>query len=497
VSDRPEDDPEHPAPWWAGGVDRGSTDRPVPDIRDGGASGGPYPLSSEPAGDGFAGRPHDSYGQPPYGQPPHDPYRSPPHEPYYEPTRQLPTFPTYGHPQHDQRYGGVPPGYSSWLAVGSPYAAEPPSEPRRRRTGRVVAGAAALAIIAGGVGGAVGYVAADQLDDTTTVQPRTELPTGPAGSSERPSDSVAGIAQRVLPGVVSLRERTARVEGTGSGFVISTDGMILTNNHVVAEVASSGGTLTVTFNDGTEAEAEIVGRSPAYDLAVVQVKDASGLTPLEFGDSDSVVVGDTVVAIGSPLGLEATVTTGIVSALNRPVAAGGGDGSDLSLINAIQTDAAINPGNSGGPLVDSTGRVIGINSAIASPGGSGAGGSVGLGFAIPINQARRTAQQIIDTGQAVYPVIGASVDNRYEGPGAKIAERGAANPGIVPGGPADQAGLEPGDVVLSIDGKRVDGADELIIAIRAHEPGEVVTLEVQRGEDTMSFDVTLGSQVDE
>jgi putative serine protease PepD len=324
-----------------------------------------------------------------------------------------------------------------------------------------------------------------------------QLPAAPSGSSERPSDSVAGIAQRVLPGVVSLRERTARVEGTGSGFVISADGMILTNNHVVADAAEGGGTLTVTFNDGTESEAEIVGRSPAYDLAVVQVKGMSDLTPLEFGDSDSVVVGDTVVAIGSPLGLEATVTSGIVSALNRPVAAGEGGASDLSLINAIQTDAAINPGNSGGPLVDSTGRVIGVNSAIASPGGSGTGGSVGLGFAIPINQARRTAQQIIDTGQAVYPVIGASVDNRYEGPGARIVERSASNPGIIPGGPADQAGLEPGDVVLSIDGTRVDGADELIIAIRAHEPGEVVTLEVQRGDETLSFDVTLGSQVDE
>ena len=541
MTDRPEGS-EHPTPWWAGGGESarddagadaaasqgapteeigrtsdGSETRPLPLSVPTSAvpAAGPYPLSSEPAGptQPLAGYPPPAYGQAPHPQSVDYPGPAPQHYPPEYGAGAYAGGPSTGQQSYQQPYqpsaqngygyppqsgAGVPPGYSSYLAVPTPYA---PSRPPRtkRRTGWWIVAALVFALLAGGAGGAIGYAAADNAEQSSS-QPlggssSSQVP--PAGTSARPSDSVAGIAQHVLPGVVSIDERTSSIEGTGSGFVIRADGLILTNNHVVAAAAEAGGTLVVKFNDGTESEAEIVGRSPAYDLAVVRVSGATDLTPLEFGDSDGVVVGDTVVAVGSPLGLEATVTTGIVSALNRPVVAGEGGSSDLSLINAIQTDAAINPGNSGGPLVDGNGRVIGINSAIASPGGDGTSGSIGLGFAIPINQAQRTAQQLIDNGEAVYPVIGATVDNRYDGPGTKISDGSGDSPGVIPGGPADEAGLEPGDVILSIDGVRVDGADELIIAIRAHEPGEVVELEVQRDDGSETISVTLGSQVDE
>jgi len=218
--------------------------------------------------------------------------------------------------------------------------------------------------------------------------------------------------------------------------------------------------------------------------------DRSGLPVLELGDSDEVVVGQPVVAIGAPLGLASTVTTGIVSALNRPVAAGGGEGQP-AFINAIQTDAAINPGNSGGPLVSLDGRVIGINSAIARIPGSG-NGNVGLGFAIPSNQAQRTATQLIETGRATYPVVGILLDQQYTGEGVKIAEESSqGTPPITPGGPADDAGIRAGDVVLAIDGRPVTQPDELIVSIRARQPGDSVELTVRRDGEVSEITVTL------
>jgi len=364
-----------------------------------------------------------------------------------------------------------------------------------------VVGAVALTLLAGAAGGGVGYAVAELSDGgstgTTSQSPVIGQGTGEQVEPQvRDPGSVAGIAQRLLPSVVSISEETATVQGSGSGFVIAEEGYILTNNHVVAAAAEEGGTLTVAFDNGDEVEAEIVGRSPSYDIAVLQVRGVEGLQPVEFGTSENVVVGDSVVAIGSPLGLEATVTSGIVSAVGRPVTAGGS--GDLSFINAIQTDAAINPGNSGGPLVDSSGRVIGINSAIASSGAvEGTAGSVGLGFAIPIDQVQRTAQQLIDTGEAVYPIIGAQVDRRYTGPGAKISADTSGSPAVVSGGPAEAAGLEAGDVILTVNGVRVDGADELIIAIRTGVPGDTMTFDIEDGSDTRSVDIVLGSQVDE
>ncbi|HSK27468.1 MAG TPA: trypsin-like peptidase domain-containing protein [Jiangellales bacterium] len=357
---------------------------------------------------------------------------------------------------------------------------------RSGRPGPLLAAAAAIALVAGGVGAAVGAAVVTEVD-------RDDRLTGsvagadPAGLVERPPESVAGIAQRVLPSVVSVRLGN----GNGSGFVISSDGYVLTNNHVVA--GAGDGAIVLQFADGSESPAEVVGRSPSYDLAVLRV-DRDDLQPVVLGDSAGIAVGDPVVAIGSPLGLEGTVTSGILSATDRPVTAGGQ--GETAFINALQTDAAINPGNSGGPLVDGSGRVIGVNSAIASLSViGGQAGSIGLGFAVPINQARITAQQIIDNGEAVYPVIGASLDSAYEGPGARIAESAGDLPGLTPGGPAESAGLRPGDVITEVDGRVVDAPEELIVAIRSRAPGDRITLTVERDGSTDEVTVTLDAQV--
>jgi putative serine protease PepD len=280
-------------------------------------------------------------------------------------------------------------------------------------------------------------------------------------------------------------------QGSGSGFVISADGYILTNNHVVAS-AEGGGTIEVGFFDGTTTPAVIVGRSPSYDLAVLRV-ERQDLNPVRIGDSAGVVVGDPVIAIGSPLGFESTVTSGIISALDRPVSAGGE--GETSFINALQTDAAINPGNSGGPLVDAAGRVIGVNSVIASLNDGPAAGSIGLGFAIPINQATRTAEQIIATGEAVYPIMGVRLDRTFQGPGARIAADEAGSPAVDPDGPAENVGIQPGDVIREIEGRVIDSPEEMIVALRAEEPGDRVTIVVERGGEAREVSLVLGSKV--
>ena len=369
-------------------------------------------------------------------------------------------------------------------------------EPRERRTpgvGLLVALATVVALLAGAAGGAAGYLLAEREDDSVTVD-GANLGTAPARSVERPAGSVAGVAAEVLPSVVQIKVETGEGGGTGSGFVLDNDGFIVTNNHVVAGANSSG--VTVSFSDGTTTGARVVGTSGSYDLAVLKV-DATGLNPLPLGNSDSVVVGDPVIAIGSPLGLSGTVTSGIVSAKDRPVTAGDRSGDDSAYINAIQTDAAINPGNSGGPLVNLDGEVVGVNSAIATVGGSlgGQSGNIGVGFAIPINQARRTVEQLINTGEAQFPIIGASLDGSYDGEGARIASEPAPNGTrpLVPGGPAERAGIEPGDVVLAIDDKPVADSAELIVAIRSRSPGDQVTLTVRRDGDEQTIQVTLGA----
>jgi putative serine protease PepD len=312
---------------------------------------------------------------------------------------------------------------------------------------------------------------------------------------ERPADSVAGVAGRLLPSVVSIRVRGEDETGTGSGFVIRDDGYIVTNNHVVRG-AGDAGEIVVRLGDNRSVPARVVGRSARYDLAVLKVS-ARNLAVVEFADSDQVAVGDPVIAIGSPLGLSGTVTSGIVSALDRPVSAGGSEAAEpASFINAIQTDAAINPGNSGGPLVDGRGRVVGVNTAIATLGRGlgGQGGSIGLGFAIPMNQAKRTAEEIIRTGSASYPIIGVRPDQFFTGDGARI-RRDTANgePPVTPGGPAEKAGLRPGDVITKVGDKPVSGAEELVVAISAHAPGETVSITFQRDGRERSVSVVLGS----
>jgi putative serine protease PepD len=372
------------------------------------------------------------------------------------------------------------PAYSDPWATAGPAGPPPPPPPTRGGARRPGWFALAIATAASGVvGGLVGTQLADS-DDTASTSTR-EQPVTQTQVPARAPESVAGIAQQALPSVVSI----ATAGGTGSGFIISEDGYIVTNNHVVADAGPQG--VRVSLRDGREVEATVVGTSPAYDLAVLDV-ELDGLTPLPIGDSDQVVVGDPVVAVGNPLGLEGTVTAGIVSAVNRPVTAGGQD--EVSFINAIQTDAAINPGNSGGPLLDAAGNVVGVNSSIATLGGGGGlgqGGSIGLGFAIPIKQAQLTADEIIAGGEATFPVIGATLDVS-SGAGAVIAS-------LVPGGPAEGAGLRPGDVVTQIDGTTVRTAEELIVAIRSRQPGDTVELSFDRNgtEDTVTL--TLDSSV--
>ena len=358
--------------------------------------------------------------------------------------------------------------------------------PSRRRpgVGAIVAIAVVAGLLAGLLGGFAGYQLASQRASSNLLSPGTVLPQSSASLSPPASNSIAGVAAAVLPVVVQIEERTATGGGTGSGFVIRQDGYILTNNHVVAG-AAGGGTLTVRFQDGSTKAASIVGRDPSYDLAVVKV-DATGLPTAALGNSSNVVVGDTAIAVGSPLGLEGTVTSGIISALNRPVTAGGS--GESSFINAIQTDAAINPGNSGGPLVNARGEVVGVNSTIATLGASSGGqaGSIGLGFAIPVNEAKRVAEEIISTGRSTHPIIGVSVDLTYAGPGAQIKS-------VTPGGPAAKAGLAAGDVILSINGRSIADSTELIVAIRSYAPGDTVTIGIKDGSGTRDVRVTLGS----
>ncbi|HLT85834.1 MAG TPA: trypsin-like peptidase domain-containing protein, partial [Phototrophicaceae bacterium] len=278
-----------------------------------------------------------------------------------------------------------------------------PSEGHRRRGRRRVGlGVVVLLVLVALLGGIVlGALGSRALWPSSSSGASLPAPTSPTTTARAP-ESIAGIAASALESTVYIEVVGSGGGSSGSGMVLREDGYVVTNNHVIAPAADGGGRVSVTFADGSQEPAEIVGRTSDYDIAVLKV-DIDGLTPLPLADSDAVVVGDPVVAVGAPLGLEGTVTSGIISALNRPVQAGGDEGA--SFLNAIQTDAAINPGNSGGPLINAAGEVIGINTAIAQAGGRQTG-SIGLGFAIPSNQVRRTAEQIIETGRATYPVIG-------------------------------------------------------------------------------------------
>lgn len=384
--------------------------------------------------------------------------------------------------------GSNPPGFppTDPPAPPAPTPAPPVSAPRSKGLGAfaVVLIAALTSLIVGAVAGLGGYVIGREVDSAASggqsaVQ---SLPQASAESPVRAPDSIAGIVTSVLPSVVSIIAEGKAESGSGSGFVLRSDGYILTNNHVVSLV-KNGGDITVVFSNGDEVPGKVVGTNVSYDLAVIKV-DRDDLPPIALGNSKAARVGDAVIAIGAPLGLEGTVTSGIVSAVDRVVTAGGTD--DLSYINAIQTDAAINPGNSGGPLLDAAGRVIGINSAIASLATNGEPGSIGLGFAIPVNSAKRIAEELIATGASSTPAIGVSLDTSYSDRGAKVRE-------VTSGGPSEKAGLEVGDVITRVGERLINDATELVVAVRSYAPGDEVEVVFERDGKGRTIKITLGA----
>lgn len=295
------------------------------------------------------------------------------------------------------------------------------------------------------------------------------------------------ISALVTPTVVSISVTSPAGSGTGSGSIYRSNAstsFIITNNHVI-ETAVTTGSIKVEFTNGDQVAATIVGRDPMYDLAVLSIRTGN-LPTIAIGDSSKVSVGDSVLAIGSPLGLASTVTSGIVSALNRPVTTG--DEGSQSFVNAIQTDAAINPGNSGGALVDTQGRIIGVNSAIATLSSGGTSGSIGLGFSIPINEAKRVIEEIISTGKSTRPVLGVFFDTSYTGVGARILR-------LSPGEGAERAGIPAGSVIKSIDGVKIADDVAAIVKIRSYAPGTTITIVVDPPNSGASktFKVTLGS----
>ena len=395
------------------------------------------------------------YGQPPYGQPP-----------YGQPAFGQPAF---GRPAYAARTRKLP--LWVWPAV------------------------AALALVVGVLGGLAGGALQDQLaSGPGTVDNGLEgVRTQSAAPLDADNGSVPAVAQALLPSTVQIvAEFGGQAAGaTGSGFVLDREGHVVTNNHVVASAAVDDGAITVIDHNGRRHEASVVGRSAVYDLAVLDVDGAESLEPAALGASQALHVGDSVIAFGAPLGLSQTVTSGIVSALNRPVTTSGESDDESSYINAVQTDAAINPGNSGGPLVNLTGEVVGVNSAIATTGGATTeSGNIGVGFAIPIEQVRTTVDQILRTGEAEYPVIGAQVRTGGEpdAAGATITE-------VLPGTPAARAGLEKDDVITAVDDLPVSDGIALIVAIRTHLPGETVEMSVVRDDEEQVVEVELDGKV--
>ncbi|HEX8631093.1 MAG TPA: trypsin-like peptidase domain-containing protein [Catenuloplanes sp.] len=355
--------------------------------------------------------------------------------------------------------------------VPEPEPVTDPDAPGGRRLRPVFLISLVTALLAGALGGALGYAFAVRGGlGTGAILGADQGATSP--EKQRAPESQAGVAQRVLPSVVTVRVAASGGGAVGSGFVATGDGYVITNDHVVQ---GGSGPATVSFNDGTSAPATIIGHDAESDIAVIKV-DRAGLVPVEFGDSDKIAVGDPVLAFGSPLALANTVTAGIVSALDRTIQAGE-PGGQVRYYAAIQTDAAVNQGNSGGPLVDGAGRVIGVNSVIKSlAADEQAAGNIGLAFAIPVNQAKRVAKDIIDTGKARRTVIGAQVGGGARNPGG-----GVRLSSVEAGGPAAAAGLKPGDIVTKIDGRTLEAATDLIALVRKYAPGSVVTVEYRRG----------------
>lgn len=381
--------------------------------------------------------------------------------------------------------------YDPYRGAPQPLPGQVPQ--KRSRAGALTVGAVAIAVVSAGIGGGVAVLAqSDGPSATSSIS--GAAPSVPAASL--PAGSVEQVAAKVVPSVVKLETDMGRASEEGSGVVLSSDGLILTNNHVVSAAQGApgggpaGGQTKVTFANGRTAPFTVVGTDPSSDIAVVRAQGVSDLTPITIGSSADLRVGQDVVAIGSPLGLEGTVTTGIISAMNRPVAASGDAKNQNTVLDAIQTDAAINPGNSGGALVNMNGELIGINSAIATLGADAGpaaqSGSIGLGFAIPVDQAKRIADELIENGSAAHASLGVQVGNDASIDGARIVE-------VTNGGAAAAAGLPSGVVVTKVDDRVIGSADALVAAIRSRAPGDKVTLSyLDPSGKPQTVQVTLG-----
>jgi putative serine protease PepD len=450
-----------------------------------------YPPDPDPADGGYGGyAPPPSYGPPAAAFGPAPSFGPPPAD-------FGPAYPVEG----AHTVGSVYP-------PGGPYPAAPTSEPptsepdaagaSRPRVGRVVLVTAVVAAVVGGGVGAGVVAIADHHNRTSSAAINFTTTAAPAA---RLDGSITAAAAKISPSVVTINVTSQTEQDTGSGIILRTDGYVLTNNHVIANAAGGAGTLTVTLADGRVVSGTIVGQDPSDDLAVVKVS-ASGLTAATFASSSSLVVGQSVVAVGAPLGLSDTVTSGIVSNTARPVQTGDSS-SDQAVFNAVQTDAAINPGNSGGPLVNLNGDVVGVNAAIASDQSSGGlsvpgqpqsqAGNIGIGFAIPSDEAGRIAAELIATGKATHAIIGVTVkgDSTTQSPTQGTA--GATVDLVTAGGPAAAAGIKPGDVVTQVNAQRIGSADDLIAAIRSFAPAQKVTITFLRGTAQRSVTVTLGA----
>ncbi|RKS75378.1 putative serine protease PepD [Motilibacter peucedani] len=441
---------------------------------------------------------------------PQPPYATGPSGLGYGPAAGTPQPPAYGPTGPDyQRPYTAPAGATPELLTPS---VPGPAPVRGASWARRTAAAAVIAVVAlaGGTAGALITHATDDGDSTAAAAPAFAS-TSAAAATTAPTQSLAQVAAKVTPSVVSVSFTSDSGAGEGSGVILTADGQILTNNHVVAAVAN-GGTLTVKFSDGKSAKARILGRDPSTDLAVIRAEGVSGLTPATLGSSSSLHVGDTVLAIGNPLGLEGSVSAGIVSALHRsvdipaeeeqqspqqmfpglgsqsqPQSQSSSSGGTV-LKNAIQTDAAVNPGNSGGALVDAAGRVVGINSAIASlSSGSGESGSIGVGFAIPIDTAKVIAAQLAKGETVRHPLLGVSISDSTDG------SSGALVGSVSAGSGAAAAGIAKGDVITSVGGQAVNDADGLQAVISGHQPGDKVEVVYTRGGSSHTVTVTLGA----
>ncbi|MHB8186715.1 MAG: S1C family serine protease [Dermatophilaceae bacterium] len=439
--------------------------------------------------------------------PPQSP--QPPQPPEGAPQHTAPLW--YGQTQAQPPYPSYPPVAPQTPAEPHPAAltqpgVEPaqPAKPRRLAELATVAVLAAVLTSTGTYAVTRGDIAAFPAAQTRSNATSSAAPVVQGDASAPNWSATAAV---VSPSVVAITVTSGQGGGQGSGVIFDTKGHILTNNHVVA-AGGQGSKISVTLNDKRTYDATVVGTDPSTDLAVIKLTNApNDLKAIALGDDNTLTVGEPVMAVGNPLGLAGTVTTGIVSALNRPVTTapqqpGDAFGQQQSagepvVTNAIQTSAAINPGNSGGALVNAGGQLIGINSAIATLGSSGGSsaqsGNIGIGFAIPVNEARSIADQLIATGKATHPYLGVSSKNGVVADGS--AKRAAAVlTNVVSGTPADKAGLQAGDAIIAVNGNSIDGSLSLVAQVRARSVGDKVTLKIVHDGQSRDINVTLISK---